>query len=88
MEPPEEVKRQIELFAELQKTADADEQVALMREILDIAAEMFYGIGIALPPAGYTVVTNRMQNIPDVMLDAWLYPTPAPTNPEQYFIRE
>jgi ABC-type transport system substrate-binding protein len=88
MEPPEEVKRQIELFAELQKTADAEEQVRLMREVLDIAAEMFYGIGIALPPAGYTIVTNRMQNIPDVMLDAWLYPTPAPTNPEQYFIRE
>lgn len=88
VEPPAEVKEQLELFKQLQLTADPDEQTALMVQILDIAAEMFYGIGIALPASGYTIKTNRLQNVPDVIMDAWLYPTPAPTNTEQYFIRE
>ncbi len=88
IEPPDNVKKQFELFDQIEVTADPDEQTDLMRQILDIAAENFYGIGIALPPNGYTIKTNRMHNIPDTIMDAWLYPTPAPTNPEQYFIRE
>ncbi len=88
MEPPEEVKRQLELFDQIALTADPDEQAALMNEILEIAADMFYGIGISLQPNGFIIKTNRMHNVPDPILDAWLYPTPAPTNTEQYFIRE
>lgn len=88
IEPPDEVKKQLELFDQLELTADPDEQADLMNQILEIAADMFYGIGISLPPSGFTLKTNRMQNVPDTILDAWLYPTPGPTNTEQYFIRE
>lgn len=88
IEPPDAVKEQFELFDQIELTADADEQTRLMNEILEIAADQFYGIGIALPPPGYTIKTNRLHNVPNPLLDAWLYPTPAPTNTEQYFIRE
>jgi len=85
-EPPADVQRQMELYDELQATADADEQLRLMQEILEIAKEKFYHIGIATQPPGYGLVKNNFFNVPDSMPQAGLYPNPAPTQPEQYFI--
>lgn len=68
-------------------TGDSAEQVALMGEILAIAKEQFYVMGISLPPNGYGIVKNNFHNVPAVMPSAGLpYPNPAPTNPPQYFI--
>lgn len=88
MEPPADVQKQMEIYRQLSGSVESAEQAELMNQILEIAVDQFYGIGLVLPPAGFTAVTNRMHNIPAPMLDAWLYPSPAPTNPEQYFIRE
>ena len=45
-------------------------------------------IGTILEPNAYAIVTDRMQNVPDVMPQSWIYPTPAPSNPAQWFIEE
>ena len=42
-------------------------------------------IGISLPANGYGILKNGLNNVPASMYNAWLYQTPAPTNPEQYF---
>jgi len=84
-EPPAEVKRQMELYDQLRATVDEEEQAALMREILEISTEQFYALGISLEAPGFGVVNNDFHNVPEVMPGAFLYPTPAPTNPEQYF---
>lgn len=85
-EPPAEVKRQMDLYDQLQSTGDLDEQAELMRQILEIAADQFYTIGIVKDPLSYGIVKNNFRNVPESMIGAWLYPGPAPTNPEQYFI--
>ena len=87
-EPPAEVKAAMDLYDSLNETGDADEQAAIMKQILDIAADYFYAIGTILEPNAYAVVTNRMQNVPDVMPQSFLYPTPCPSNPAQWFIEE
>ncbi len=86
VEPGEETKRQFELYNQVRQTGDQDEQRALMAEIIQIAADQFYVFGVTLPMDGYGVVTNRINNMPPSMPNSWGYPTPAPTNPEQYFI--
>lgn len=86
-EPPAATKRQMELYDQLKATGDATEQERLMKEILQIAADEFYTIGISLPAAGYGIVKNNFFNVPDSFPNAWLYPHPAPTMPEQFFIR-
>jgi peptide/nickel transport system substrate-binding protein len=86
VEPPEAVKRQYELYDQLTATADTAEQYRLMGEILKIAQEEFYAIGISLPAPGYGIVKDAFHNVPMSMPDATVYPTPAPTNPAQYFI--
>ncbi len=78
----------MELYDQVKATADQDEQVRLMNEILEIAADEFYVIGISTEPEGFAILTNRFKNVPASMPGAWLYPDPSPTNPEQYFIEE
>jgi len=87
-EPHEAARRQMDLYDTLRGTADPEEQVSLMEAILEIAADEFYAFGIALPPTGFGIASNRLGNTPTAMPDAWLWPTPGPTNPEQFFVRE
>ncbi len=84
-EPIEPAKRQMELYQELSATADEAKQIQLMKQILDIAADQFWVIGISRPIRGYGIVRNDFHNVPKVMPGAWLYPNPGPTNPPQYF---
>jgi peptide/nickel transport system substrate-binding protein len=85
-EPPAIVQAQMDLYRQLQASGDPDEQVKLMNQILDIAADEFWTMGIAWQAAGYGVKKTNFHNVPDSMPASWIYPTPGPTNPEQYFI--
>ena len=86
VEPPEPTKRQFAAYDELRQTGDQARQQALMQEILQIAADQFYVFGVTLPLDGYGVIASRLKNVRPSMPNSWGYPTPAPTNPEQYFI--
>ncbi len=85
-QPPETARRQMALYDALKATPDPVRQTALMRQILDLAADAFYVIGIARPAQGFGIVKNNFHNVPAVMPQSWVYPDPAPTNPAQYFI--
>jgi len=56
-----------------------------MKEILDIAAEQFYTIGISTEPNSYGIVRNNFRNVPKSMPNSFDYPHPAPDNPSQFF---
>lgn len=83
-EPPEATKRQMELYDRISTTTDADEQKELMREVLAIAKEEFYTIGLTLAQGNYGIVKNDFHNVPDTLITGG-YPNPASTNPCQYF---
>jgi len=84
-EPPEAVKAQLELYTQFQETADPEKQAALFNQILDAAIEQFYVVGVNLPGPGYGIAKNNVKNILEPMWDAYLFPAPGPTNPEQFF---
>jgi ABC-type transport system substrate-binding protein len=85
-EPPAPTKQQMELYQNgVLGSGDPAKQKDAFMEILKIAQDQFYVIGITLPSSGYAIVKNNFKNVPKEMPDAWLYPTPAPTNPEQYY---
>lgn len=84
-EPPDRVKEQMELYNRVKVTRDPDEQLALMRQVLDIAAEQFYCIGTVLVPKGYQVVANEFRNVPDPLPYDWYHAWLARTNTCQYF---
>ena len=83
--PPAAALKQMQLYSQLQAAPQFDEQVRIFKEILEIAADEFWTMGIAWPGKAYGVKKNNLRNVPDSMPASWLYPTPGPTNPEQYF---
>jgi peptide/nickel transport system substrate-binding protein len=88
VEPPAEVKKQMELYDQLKAEPDAAKQSALMKEIVTIAKEQFYTIGVSTQPELFGIVKNNVRNVPESMVSAYLYPTPGPANPVQFFIEQ
>jgi peptide/nickel transport system substrate-binding protein len=88
MEPPEEAQRQMDLYDEIEATADPEAQNQLFNDLLDISVDMFYAIGVSLPSPGYAIKNVKLRNVPAVMPDASLFPNPAPTNPQQWWFEE
>ncbi len=86
-EPVDAAKQQMALYDQLKATADLDKQNELMGEILQIAADQFWAMGIVLPSPGYGIQKNNFFNVPQSYPNAWLYPHPGPTNPFQYYIQ-
>jgi peptide/nickel transport system substrate-binding protein len=86
VEPPVAVQQQMALYDQLRGTVDIAEQEALMGQILAIAADEFYVIGTILDPNTYMLISPNLHNVPSVMPRAFTYPTPAPSNPAQYYI--
>ncbi|MBX3082339.1 MAG: ABC transporter substrate-binding protein [Anaerolineae bacterium] len=87
-EPPADIKKQMELYRTLLSTADPAGQKDLMNQILAITKEQFYTIGVSLTPNGYGIVKNNMGNVPDTILNAYLYPSPAPVNTFTFFFKK
>jgi len=84
-EPVPAAKRQQELYRQIQDTADSQRQVELMREIMAIAAEEFWLMGVTLPAPLVAAVRNDFRNVPETMIITWTWPTPAPSDTVQYF---
>jgi ABC-type transport system substrate-binding protein len=82
--PPAPQQRQLDIYDQLLATTDDDEQASLLKKILAIAKEEFFTIGTVLPAPGYGIVRNDFHNVP-TMIDGWQWPTPGPSNAEQYF---
>jgi peptide/nickel transport system substrate-binding protein len=85
MEPPAEVQEQMRIYDEILATPDPAVQNELFSQLLAISQEAFQAIGISLPAPGYGIKKVNLKNVPASMPDAWLWPTPAPSRPEQYY---
>jgi len=84
-EPADWAKKQMDLYTQLRAEANADKRNDLMKQILAITAENFPVIGISLPSNGYYLAKNNLHNIPDTLFQAYLFPTPAPYDPFQWY---
>jgi len=85
-EPSPTILHQRHLYDRIMATLDRDQQDRLIREILDIAASEFFTMGVASRSQRHGVIRADFHNVPPTMPESWAYPTPAPTNPSQYFI--
>lgn len=84
-EPSEAAKRQLELYAQVQATADFGQQMELMGQILDITKEEFYIIGTNMEPDRVGIVNRNLRNVPRSMPNTYFYMTPGPASAEQFY---
>jgi len=86
-EPPEAIRKQLELYRTIDTIADPQGRIDRMREVLDMSAEQFYSIGIRQPGDGFGIAKNSMRNILDPQLMAGPLWRPAPDT-AQFFIEK
>lgn len=84
VEPPPEVRRQLELFDRVKQTIDDAERGELFRHALQITRELFYAIGVSLPPQYRGIVKSTFHNVPNGVVGTILE-APAVGRPEQFF---
>jgi peptide/nickel transport system substrate-binding protein len=84
-EPPAERQRMMEL-QDIIPTVIGAEQEERVTEYLDMLAENFPRIGIALPAGNYRAVNNRLRNVPEPLMEGWIYPGISPANFSTFFI--
>ncbi len=84
-EPPENVQRMFALAEKLPVTAGAT-QDATMVEFLEVVKDVFPTIGISLPAGNFRAVRNRLRNVPDTLIEGWLYPGISPANFSTFYI--
>jgi peptide/nickel transport system substrate-binding protein len=84
-EPISAAKEQIRLYWQLQEEPSEAERDTLFRQILDIAKEQFWVIGISSLPEPYLTVKNHLKNVQGGVPHSWAYRTPAHTNPESWY---
>jgi hypothetical protein len=64
VEPPEQIKKYYDLFAQMTSTSDEDERVKFGQEIFDGLAENPLGIGLILECPAPLVFNKNMRNLP------------------------
>lgn len=73
------------LYEEIIETPAEEKQVELMKKILDLNAENLWVIGICSFPRQLGVVKNDLKNVPQKVIESWIYPTPGPVHLEQFY---
>lgn len=87
IEPPQTTRDQLETYDDFLATANEERQLELFRDVLETAKEEFRTIGISLISGTYAIASNRLGNVPTEMIDSAIYPTPAPVNPQTWYVK-
>ena len=87
IEPPIDhpLRRAQELYDRYRAAADAQQQVAIFRDILKIAAENVWTINVASPQPTLIVVKDDFRNVPRKAIHTGLLMAPANTGIETYY---
>ena len=85
VEPPANYARAWELQDAI-PTLFGEAQMMAWEELVQITADEFAQMGIALPMGNYRAVKNRLRNVPEPLLEGWLYPGISPANFSTFYI--
>lgn len=80
--------RQQDLYRQLLSAPEQQERIELFQEIIDIAKEEFWTLGIMQPTVEYGIRSNRLRNVPDTLMASTMYAHPGASNPEQYYFED
>ena len=88
LEPPVDspFRRSQMLYSQALATADREEQIAIMHEVFDIAAENLWAISICTSPPQPIVVSKRLRNVPRNAIAGSFFLTPANAGIETFYL--
>jgi peptide/nickel transport system substrate-binding protein len=86
-EPPDYIKALFAKYDVVKSATTYEAQVKAMKELLQMSADQFFTVGVMTPPDQYGIVKNNMHNVPQRMINSWVFPTPAPYDPFTFFFK-
>jgi peptide/nickel transport system substrate-binding protein len=75
-----------QLYDQVKAATNNTDKVTLMNQILQIAADNFFCLGLTTPPDSYGIRRHDFHNVTDNMINSWVFPTPAPYNCFTYYM--
>ena len=84
-EPPQNVKDIFAKYNEVRAAATPEEQKALMLEVIGMAADALFTIGLVQPEPVFGIARNNVRNVPDPLPIAGQLWFPAPYTAQMYF---
>lgn len=84
-EPSASMKQRFALWDKWKAARSDEEADQLFRQILDIAAQELEVIGTVSAPSQSGLRSAALRNVPASMPGAWIWPTPGPSLPQQYY---
>ena len=85
-EPDGEMRRAMDLFDQVLMTGDTEEQVTLMREVMEIAERNLWVVGIAPRPPEFAIANTKLRNVPERYTDS--LESPGVFRPESWYFAE
>lgn len=85
-EPPPSMKQRLDLWDQWKAAPSEAAADKLFAQILAIAADELEVLGTVTPPAQTALRSTRLHGVPPTMPGAWMWPTPGPSLPQQYFV--
>lgn len=84
--PTGDMLKAMELFSEVEVTTNEQEQIRLMREVIDLNEKNLWVIGTVGQTPAVFLVKDTFVNVPEVALAGWSFRTPGNTAVECYAI--
>jgi peptide/nickel transport system substrate-binding protein len=88
IEMPEDILAIRALYEEVLAQPTPEQQIEKMKEVIQIAADEFWVIGISRPGPGYQPASTRIGNMPSEWIAGWIEGVQKIKYPEQWFINE
>jgi peptide/nickel transport system substrate-binding protein len=79
-------KEQYDRYQNVLVQPSLDAQIAAMNEVIQVAAEEFWVMGISRPGPGYQPYSARLNNLPDVWVTGWIEGIEKIIRPEQWYL--
>jgi peptide/nickel transport system substrate-binding protein len=88
VEPPQLIKDQFDLMEKVKQAPTYEQRIDLMKQVLQVAADQFWVIGVSSPPTTYHPVNAKIANVPDGWVDGWPEGGVAIAFPEVWYFTE
>lgn len=88
VEPSQEIKDIRAVYEQVALQPTQELQIAKMQEVLEIAAEQFWVIGISRPGPGFQPYHERLGNQPESWIAGWIEGVQKIKYPEQWYIMQ
>ena len=86
--PLPDMLRCVELYRQVERAVDENEQIRLFKEIIEINRQNLWVIGTVMGIPKLFIVQNSFRNVPEVAVGSWPLRSPGGTAPESYAIDE